>query len=469
MELPEGLAEIAAGARVTVRRGGKPPADGKCVVYWLQKAQRALDNPALEVAIACGNALALPVVAYFSVIPNYPNANLRHYHFLKQGLHDVAEGMAERGVGFVIRRPTDGDTLERFLEEVGAAVVVGDENVCREPERWRLALAKKLRIPFLTVDADVAVPSSIFGKAFVLLHHFRPRLHAELPAYLVPVTKIEAEHEWKRRVSSYSLAKDITEGFTKLDRSVGPVDTFAGGTNAALVRLREFTETQLRDYDEQRNHPEARGTSQMSPYLHYGHISPITIALAVKDAEARGKASKEVCDKYLDELIGWRELAVLFCKYNPNYDNWECAEPWARKTLLAHAGDKRPWSYTLRQLEDAKTHDDLWNASQRQMVRDGWMHNYMRMYWAKKILEWSPDVATGFQWAVTLNDKYELDGRDANGYAGIAWAMVGKHDRPWFDRPVFGLVRYMSGESTGKKFDSKRYLEMQGVGARSAP
>jgi deoxyribodipyrimidine photo-lyase len=467
VELPEGLVEITASARVTVRRGGVPKPDGKCVVYWLQRAQRALDNPALEVAVACGNALGLPVVAYFSVIPNYPNANLRHYHFLQQGLHDVAEGMAERGVGFVVRRPTDGDTLEAFLEEVGAAMVVGDENVCREPERWRTVLAKKLRVPFFTVDADVVVPSAVFGKTFVLLHHFRPKLQAELPTYLVPVTKIKVEFEWKRETDSYSLKKDITEGFSKLDRRVMPVDSFAGGTRAVLERLKEFTETQLRDYDERRNHPEVNGTSQMSPYLHYGHISPITIALAVRDAEKRGMASKDTCDKYLDELIGWRELAVLFCKYNPNYDNWECAEPWARKTLLAHAGDARPWSYSLAQLEKAETHDDLWNASQRQMARDGWMHNYMRMYWAKKILEWSPDVATGFQWAVELNDRYELDGRDPNGYAGIAWAMVGKHDRPWFDRPVFGLVRYMAGRSTGKKFDSKRYIEQQ-VGARSA-
>jgi deoxyribodipyrimidine photo-lyase len=433
-------------------------------VYWLQRAQRALDNPALEVAIACGNALGLPVVAYFSVIPNYPNANLRHYHFLQQGLPDVAEGMAERGVGFVVRRPTDGDTLEKFLDEVSAAMVVGDENVCREPERWRAALAKKLRIPFFTVDADVVVPSAVFGKSFVLLHHLRPRLHKELPAYLVPVKKIDVMHVWKKPVRSYDLGLDITLGFDKLDRSVGPVDTFVGGTKAALKRLKEFTETQLADYDEKRNHPEVKGTSQMSAYLHYGHISPITIALAVRDAEARGKTTKAIADKYLDELIGWRELSVLFCKYNPNYDNWECAEPWAHKTLLAHAGDARPWTYTLAQLEKAETHDELWNASQRQMVREGWMHNYVRMYWAKKILEWSPDPGTAFAWAVELNDRYELDGRDPNGYAGIAWAMVGKHDRPWFDRPVFGLIRYMSGESTGKKFDSRRYMEMYGAG-----
>ena len=461
LELPQVLSRIAENKRVAVRRGGKPKANGKCVVYWLQRAQRALDNPALEIAIQCGNALELPVVAYFSVIPNYPNANLRHYHFLQQGLPDIAEEMAERGVGFVVRRPADGDTLEAFVDEVGAAMVVGDENVCREPERWRSALARKLRIPFLTVDADVVVPSAIFGKSFVLLHHFRPKLHAQLPEFLKPVEKIEVLRRWNRTLRSYDLSLDITEGFSKLDRSVGPVNTFVGGTKAALKRLREFTDTQLADYDEQRNHPETRGTSQMSPYLHYGHISPITIALAVQEAVRHGKATQAIADKYLDELIGWRELSVLFCKHNPYYDSWECAEPWARKTLMEHAGDPRPWTYTLKQLEQSETHDELWNASQRQMVRDGWMHNYMRMYWAKKILEWSPEPATAFRWAVELNDKYELDGRDPNGYSGIAWAMVGKHDRPWFDRPVFGLVRYMSGESTGKKFDFRRYIQQQ--------
>ena len=463
LDVPEGLATIAASKRVTVRRGGEPEAKGKCVVYWLQKAQRAVDNPALEVAVACGNALGLPVVAYFSVIPNYPHANWRHYHFLQEGLPDIHEGMKERGVGFVVRRPTDGDTLEKFLEEVGAAMVIGDENVCREPESWRVKLAKRLKIPFWTVDADVVVPSSVFGKTFVLLHHFRPKLQAQLGEWLVPVKKEKVDHKWTKKIRSYDLKLDITEGFDKLDRSVGPVEGLVGGTKAGLKRLKEFTETQLKDYDEKRNHPEVNGTSQVSPYLHYGHLSPITVALAVKDAEKRGKASKETCDKFLDELIGWRELSVLFCKYNPNYDNWECAEPWAKKTLMAHAGDKRPWTYTLAELEKGDTHDALWNAAQLQMVKTGWMHNYIRMYWGKKILEWAPTPEKAYAWAVELNDKYEIDGRDTNGYAGIAWAIVGKHDRPWFDRPVFGLIRYMSGESTGKKFDSKKYIAMYGV------
>ena len=226
------------------------------------------------------------LVAYF-VIPNYPNANYRHYYFLQQGLHDVAEEMAERGVAFAVRRPSDGDSLEAFLDEVDAAMLVGDENVCREPERWRKVLAEKLKIPFLTVDADVVAPSAVFGKTFVLLHHFRPHLQRALPEFLVPVKRVKLTREWKKKLSSYSLKKDITEGFDKLDRTVGPVDTFTGGTKAALKRLRQFADTQLADYDDRRNHPEARGTSQMSPYLHYGHISPITIALAVEDAVTR--------------------------------------------------------------------------------------------------------------------------------------------------------------------------------------
>ncbi len=465
----DGLDLLAADRRVTVRRAGQPRKDARSVVYWMQHAQRALDNPALETALAVANALDLPLLVYFSIIANYPNANGRHYQFLHQGLSDARDQLAARDIPFIIRRPVDGDTLEAFLEEVSAAILIGDENVCREPERWRRALAARLSIPFWTVDADVVVPSVLFHRSFVLLHHFRPRLHAELPQWLQPIAPLAAAHRWSsaQPLKSFSLDRDITEGFTQLDRSVKPVDTFRGGTASALKRLDEFTETQLRHYDEKRNHPELCGTSQMSPYLHYGHISPLTIALRVRDAVARGVADPATADKYLDQLIGWRELSVLFVRHNPNYDTWECAEPWARKSLLEHAEDPRPWTYTLDQLERAQTHDQLWNASQLEMVNTGWMHNYMRMYWAKKILEWSPSVAVGYQWAVTLNDRYELDGRDPNGYSGIAWAMVGKHDRPWFNRPVFGLIRYMSGASTGKKFDSASYIARQTSGVGS--
>jgi deoxyribodipyrimidine photo-lyase len=459
---PDELARLADQPRVLVRRMGPPRADGKCVVYWMQRAMRIGDNPALDVAIEAANLLGLPVVVYFQVIPNYPNANLRHYHFLQQGLRDVAEDAAERGVGFIVRRSPS--RLEEFLEETRAALLIGDENPCREPERWRTVLASRLKIPFWTVDADVVVPSRVFGRSFVLLHHFRPRLKAELAKYLVAADNTKPLNAWRknRQLATFDLDGDIIAGFTQLDHTIAPVDTFTGGAHAAMKRLRDFIAHDLAAYDERRNHPEVAGTSRLSPYLHFGNIGPITVALAVRRAIEKGKIPPEDGERFLEQLIGWRELAVLFVRHEPNYDHWECAAPWARKTLLEHAGDPRPYRYSFEQLERARTHDELWNAAQLQMTATGWMHNYMRMYWAKKILEWAPDAATAFDWAVILNDRYQLDGRDANGYAGIAWAIVGKLDRPWFNRPVFGLVRPMTGASIAKKFDARAYIEQYG-------
>jgi deoxyribodipyrimidine photo-lyase len=426
----------------------------------MQRAMRIRENSALDVAIEAANHLGLPVVVFFSVIPNYPNANLRHYHFMQQGLRDIEEDAAERGVGFILRRHPH-NSLEKFLSEVEAAILIGDENPCREPERWRKVLARKLRLPYWTVDADVVVPSAVFGRDYFLLQHMRPHLQAALPRFLVAPKEPKPQHPWRKpkSLSADTLAHDITAGFNDLDCSIEPVDTFTGGTHAALKLLHDFVNHGLKDYGENRNHPELKGTSRLSPYLHFGNIGPITIARAVQDATRKGKASQPACDRFLEQVISWRELSVLFVKYNQNYDNWECAEPWARQSLIEHTADPRPYRYTFQQLERAETHDDLWNAAQLEMIETGWMHNYMRMYWAKMILEWAPDPACAFDWAVTLNDRYELDGRDPNGYAGIAWAIVGKHDRPWFNRPVFGLVRSMSGASTAKKFDSKRYIE----------
>ena len=456
---PDSLKEFLDNPRIAVRRSGAPRKDGKCVVYWMQRAQRALDNPALDLAVAFGNELGLPVVAFFSAISNFPNANLRHYVFLNQGLPDIEEDLAERNVRFIVRRPPN-NSLEALLKELDAALLIGDENPCREPERWRRVIAGRLRIPYWTVDADVAVPSSVFPKHFYMLHNMRSKLLAELPKYLVPTPAVKAKKEWHRPrgFESFPVKDDITHGWRNFDRSIGPVDTFTGGTHAALRRLKHFVTHLLADYPKQRNHPEADGTSRMSPWLHFGHISPLTITLAAEKAHREGKASRAAVDSFLNELIGWRELSVNFVKYVPNYDSIECAPEWAQKTLREHAPDKRDPVYTLEEMEQGKTYDDLWNAAQLQMVKSGWMHNYLRMYWAKKILEWSPNPARAWEYAVILNDKYELDGRDPNGYAGIAWAIGGVHDRPWFERSIFGTIRYMSGASTGKKFNSKSYI-----------
>jgi len=425
----------------------------------MQRAERGIDNPALDVAIEVANELDLPVVVFFSAISNFPSANLRHYVFLNQGLRDIEADLAERGIEFIVRRPPT-NSLDAFLAEVGAAMVIGDENPCREPERWRKVLANRLTIPYWTVDADVLVPSNLFEKHFFALHIFKPKLYAHFSEYLIAPGNPTPNKHWEKPhgFESFNVKDDVTAGWRDLDRSVHPVEHVTGGTHAAVKRLNDFIAKDLAHYQERRNHPELPGTSYLSPYLHFGHIGPHTIALAAQAAVQQGQVPKEAYDTFISEVIGWRELAVNFVKHVPAYDSIDCAEPWAQKTLREHASDKRHPIYTLEQLEKAETYDELWNASQTQMVKFGWMHNYMRMYWAKKILEWSPSPAVAFQNAVYLNDKYELDGRDPNGYAGIAWAIAGVHDRPWFDRPIFGTIRYMSGGSTGKKFNSKRYI-----------
>ncbi len=463
--VPEALKLLADDPRVTVRRGGPPSGfsggKGKCVVYWMQRAERGRDNHALDKAVQVGNALGLPVVAYFAGIKNFPHANLRHYAFLNQGLPDIEEDCAERGVGFVMRRYPH-QKLEPFLQDVDAAMVIGDENPMREPERWRVKMAETLKVPYWTVDADVIVPSRLLEKAQFSAAVARPRLYRALPDFLVAYDNPKAEVAWKspRGLHADDVRKDITEGWEEFDRSVEPVAAWQGGHHAAMKRLKHFCDVGLETYDRDRNHPEIDGSSKMSPYLHFGHIGPLTIALAVQEAAKRQPKLKVAQESYFNELIVWRELAVNFVRYQPQYDSAGCADNWARETIAEHAKDEREVLYSRKQLEHGETYDELWNAAQMQMVKYGWMHNYLRMYWAKKILEWTPDIDTAMDWAIYLNDKYELDGRDPNGYAGVAWSMLGKFDRAWFDRPVFGKRRYMSGASTGKKFDSKSYIKM---------
>jgi len=454
------LTELSINARVTVRRSGLPNIDGTCVLYWMQRAQRGIDNPALDIAVEAANVLHKPVVVFFAPVPFYPHANLRHYKFLAEGIPDIAEALEKRNIGFVFRCFPDHSLL-RFCDEVNPALVVGDENPMREPGAWRLKAARKLKIPLWTVDADVIVPSKLLEKAQYAAHTIRPRLRNHLKQFLVASKNPHAKVAWNKPAKVESLNPefdagrfDLTEGW-KLDRSVSSVSNWQGGSKEALRLLKNFVQYKLRGYGTQRNKPEIDHTSRLSPYLHFGHISPITVALTVSKADAP-RPDKEA---FLNQIITWREISVNLVHFNPEYDNFECGEPWAHRTLAKHAKDPRPVLYTERQLENAETYDPLWNAAQMQMVNTGWMHNYVRMYWGKKILEWSKSPAEAHRVAVYLNDKYELDGRDPNGYAGIAWSIVGKFDRPWFERPIFGQIRYMSGASTGRKFDSKKYIE----------
>jgi len=449
------------------RRSGAPDAEGRAVVYWMQRAQRGLDNPALDVAIEAANELKKPVAVFFGLHPKYPNANLRHYAFLVEGLAETKRRVEDRGAAFIFR-PYPNHDLIRFCEEAGACLVIGDENPMREPESWRKRAAEKLRVPFWTVDADVIVPTKFFPKEEFAARTLRPKLHRVLPAFLQPSENPRAVVEWKREDLPASQPIDEKRILAELpfDRSVQPVSYFKGGTAAGLNLLKRFVNERLAQYDTARNLPSVPGTSELSAYLHFGQLGPHTIALAVSEAGAPQAAK----DAYLEELIVRRELAINFVARNPEYDKLAGCHEWARKTLAEHARDEREFIYTESQFENAETHDPLWNAAQMEMVASGRMHGYLRMYWAKKILEWTRTPDQAFDIAVWLNDRYELDGRDPNGYTGVAWAIGGKHDRPWGPvRPVFGMIRYMNYNGCARKFDVKAFIrQVESLAGRKA-
>jgi deoxyribodipyrimidine photo-lyase len=459
------LEAILTDPRLTARRAGAPDLDGRCVVYWMQRAQRAVDNPALNAAIDTGNCLGKPVVVFFQLLPR-ANANQRHYQFLVEGLGDVAAELRKRKVGLVVRRSPEHGLL-RFCSEVRPCLVISDENPLAEAERTKSKITQKISLPFWTVDADVIVPSKLLTKEHYAARTIRPRIHALLPQYLREVENPAAKFPWRPPAQLLSLAPDRTllDDFP-IDRSVAPSASFHGGHREAQRCLDRFLRLRLKGYAKQRNQPDLDGTSQLSPYLHFGQISVNRIALAVRNTDAPAEDRQA----FLEELIIRRELAVNFVRFNRNYENFDACEPWADVTHRKHAHDRRPFIYSENQLDAGETHDPLWNAAQKQMLLTGWMHGYLRMYWAKKILEWTESPQVAYQIAVRLNDRYELDGRDPNGYAGIAWAIVGKHDRAWGpERSVYGKIRYMSYSSTSRKFNSKAYIARVTALEKGAP
>lgn len=446
---------FAQDPRITVRNNTDISYEGRCVVYWMQRAQRSDDNAALNLAIEIANELGKPAVVFFHLRANAYHANYRHYHFMLPGITEVATGLRRRQVGFFLsQRPVEN--ILRFCSLVKPCLVISDEDPLRRAELGRSRVGEKLSVPFWTVDADVIVPTRLLGKEHYAARTIRPKIHALLPQFLRKLPSPAAHHQWNGRALLKSLdAKQLSADALPVDRLTQPTRYFSGGAKTANRVLQRFIELRLKGYARNRNHPEMDGTSQLSPFLHFGQIGPHRVAMAVEQADAPEIDRRA----FLEEFIVRRELAINFVRFNPKYDCFEASAAWADQTLRLHAKDSRQYVYSEQQLENADTHDPLWNAAQKQMVLTGWMHGYLRMYWAKKILEWSPSPAEAFETAVRLNDRYELDGRDPNGYAGIAWAIVGKHDRAWGpERPVYGKIRYMSYASTSRKFDSKTFI-----------
>jgi deoxyribodipyrimidine photo-lyase len=427
----------------------------KYVLYWMQSSHRVKRNMALEHAVSWADKLDKPLVVFFGLARGFPEANLRHYTFMLEGLRDVKTQLGDIGVKLVVRE--DSPDLGVAALSKDACLTVVDKGYLKTLSQWYRSAAANLRCPLVQVEDNVVVPvEEASSKEEYSAAAIRPKIHKKREEFL------RAPKQHKPKKSSLDLKFDSVDlddvdavvSALGVDMSVGKARGYKGGSNEAANHLKGFLENKLSDYARRRNDPTVGFTSNLSPYLHFGQISPVQIALDILAADAPGEA-KEV---YLEELVVRRELAVNYIYYNENYDSFEGLPNWPKLTLKKHEADKREYLYTVEELERSETHDPYWNAAQNQMRVTGKMHGYMRMYWGKKILEWMKTPRDAFKTALYLNDKYELDGRDPNGFTGVAWCF-GKHDRPWKERSVFGTVRYMNANGLKRKFDADKYVQ----------
>jgi deoxyribodipyrimidine photo-lyase len=432
--------------------------DGRYVLYWMQQSQRAQHNPALERALRHANEQGLPLLVVFGLMDDYPEANLRHYTFMLEGLQDTQQRLQERGIKMVVRHGRPDDVALHYADD--AFLLVTDRGYLRHQKRWRTRVAEAAPCRVEQVEGDVVVPvETVTDKAEYAARTIRPKIHEHLERCLQLPDRAPVEH------SSLSLNVDgglslddigtVTDQLA-LDRSIPPVSSlYRGGASEAERILDQFLAEHLDGYDGNRNQIHTDVVSHMSKYLHFGQVSPVWVAQQVR--ETHGPESD--VESYIEELVVRRELAMNHVHFRPDtYDAYDCLPDWARESLAEHADDEREYVYGRDPLEQGETHDPYWNAAMKEMRETGYMHNYMRMYWGKKILEWSPDPKTAFERTLHLNNTYFLDGRDPNSFANVAW-IFGLHDRGWKERPVYGKVRYMSQGGLERKADPDAYVE----------
>lgn len=423
------------------------------VIYWMSRDQRVSDNWALLFALEKANERRVPVMVFFYLASSFSGAAKRHFLFMLEGLKEVSSRLKNLKIPFIVSVNRNIDGFCQMLQEYTPSILVTDFDPLRIKRQWKKEAAEKLGVPVFEVDAHNIVPCWICSpKQEYGAYTFRPKIHALLPSFLEEFPEPDVQ---KLTISSVDPPNWETFFSSIQAPDIGyPIKWIQPGEQAAIKGLRYFLDFKLVHYNETRNDPVQDGTSGFSPWLHFGHISAQRIVLETlkKVPPVPGTES------FLEQLIVRRELADNFCYYNALYDRFDGFPEWGKATLNEHRQDEREFIYTMDQLVCGQTHDALWNAAQMEMVVTGKMHNYMRMYWAKKILEWTPSPEKALETALLLNDQFELDGRDPNGYVGCAWAIGGVHDRPWSDRPVFGKIRYMNDRGAARKFDVKQYI-----------
>lgn len=436
--------------------------NARYVLYWMQMYKRVDNNHSLIYAIRRANELRLPLVVYEGLKYYYPWASDRIHTFILEGVDEKRREFEQLGIRYVFYLQKDADAPKNTVAALAkdAALIVTDDYPCFIIPQHNRRVAERAEIPVYAVDSNGIIPMSKFDKEEYAAYTIRPKINKLLDRYLKPLPSeavdfpsVGIEVDCPETLVTEDNIASLVAG-CGIDHSVPASRHYKGGTNEGRKRLKKFVDESLPDYDKARSKPDRDGSSRLSSYLHFGYLSPLEIALTVQQADA----PQESIDAYLEELIVRRELSFNMTSFNAHYDSLAALPAWVQKTMREHADDARQFNYSLEQLEAGETHDELWNAAQSEMVATGEMHNYVRMLWGKNVIAWSPSYEVAFETLVHLNNKYCLDGRDPNSYAGILWCF-GKHDRAWFERPVFGLIRYMASHSTGKKFDSKKYIE----------
>ncbi len=422
------------------REGGGP------VVYWMSRDQRCRDNWALEFAREEASKRKAPLEVAFCLAPSFLQAAWRQYHFMLEGLRELEADLLRLNISFAVLAGDPPLVLNRHVRERDARLLVTDFDPLRPKQAWLEKALRSLPVPVFQVDAHNVVPCWVASdRREFSARTFRPRLQRLLPGFLDRFPTMR-RHPFGRLEGPLIDWKKL-EGGLRVDRSVGPVASFKPGEKAARRALRDFIENRLECYATRASRVEDGARSRLSPYLHFGQLSAQRVALEVSASGADAAS----CRAFLEELLVRKELSDNFCFHEPAYDSFYGLPPWGKRTLNEHRRDPRPYLYAADRLEKAGTHDPLWNAAQRMLAEEGYLHGHLRMYWAKKILEWSPSPEEAMETAVRLNDRYLLDGRDPNGYAGIAWSIGGLHDRPFRERPIFGKVRYMGFQGTSRK------------------
>ncbi len=437
-------------ARVSQLNDGEPAA-AAYALYWMQASVRTRENHALEYAVRRANDLGVPLVVCFGLDPDYPEARPRTLRFLVDGLVDVAAALKRRNIGFVVRRGNPRRIAAELADD--AATLIVDRNYLRLPRRWRRELGDSLDIPVVEVESNVVVPVEIASdKREWAARTIRPKLHEHIDRFLTELTTTASEHTDPPQLEALD-ASEPGALLDAIDVDGEPEPRFRGGEHQAHAALRRFLDDGLHRFGDAGTAVTGDASSHLSMYLHYGHISPVTIARRVRASTA----SAEAIESFMEELMVRRELAHNYVWFEPDYDHFSALPDWARTTLREHRDDQRETVYTKSELEAAQTHDRYWNAAMVEMRETGYLHNRMRMYWGKRILDWTNTPEYAYRVALELNNTYFLDGRDPNSYANIGW-VFGLHDQAFEERPVIGKVRPMTRSGLERKIDPDAYV-----------